>query len=143
MHVDVEVAAWHRYPQVDEGVGTLRKDVLVSRFDGPLDGRALDQPVVDEEDELGPLSGEGWVTGRFGLGGSRTEKGGRMGIKRQDRQRETQKDKEIRQTKREREAERQRGRQAGRQSGGQAGRQTRQTGIGKSNAGTAINAFPL
>ena len=76
VHVDVEVAAWHRYPQVDEGVGVLRKDVLVSRFDGLFDGRALDQSVVDEEYELGPLSGEGWATVRLGLEGSRAEVGG-------------------------------------------------------------------
>lgn len=76
MHVDVEVATWHRYAQVDERVGVFRQDVLVSRLDGLLDGRALDQPVVDEQDELGPLLSRGAGDGSDWIG--RVEKGKRQ-----------------------------------------------------------------
>lgn len=56
VYVDVEVVAGHGYPQVHEGVRALGEDVSVGRLDGLFDRGALHQAVVDEEDEVGPLS---------------------------------------------------------------------------------------
>lgn len=56
--VDVEVSAWHGDPEIDEGMRALGEDVLVGSLDGLLDRGALDQPVVDEQDKVGPLGEE-------------------------------------------------------------------------------------
>ena len=58
VHVNIDMLRGHGDSKVHEGVCVLGQDVLVGRLYRLLYGSALDESIVNKEDEIRPLRGQ-------------------------------------------------------------------------------------